>query len=295
MKRNQNILSLIYIIAGAALWGSMGLFVRSINAAGFTSLDICFFRSLGTSTFLLIFLLIFNKNALKIKLRDIWVFLGSGLLSIVFFNYCYFTTITRSSLSIAAVLLYTSPAWIILMSAVIFKEKITINRLLAVCMAIAGCICVSGIIGGSHTGLSLPNLLVGIGAGVGYALYSIFSRIALNKGYSTMTITFYTFLIAAFGTLPLLSTYQIPTRIMSHLTCIVPILGLIVLATLLPYILYTTGLKNTTNATASILACIEPVVATVLGVILFSEHMSLPNVVGVILILGASVVISGRR
>ncbi len=292
MKNKINTLSLVYIISGAALWGTMGLFVRHINSAGFTSLDICFFRSIGTAVFLLVFLLIFNKNALKINPRHMWIFLGTGLLSIAFFNYCYFTTITRTSLSIAAVLLYTSPAWVILMSALFFKEKLTANRVIAVFMAILGCVCVSGIFGTGHLSPSIPNLLIGTGAGIGYALYSIFSRIALNKGYSTMTITFYTFLIAALGVSPFLSTYNIPGKLLANPTCLLPVAGLVLVATLLPYILYTTGLKNTTNSTASILACIEPVVATLLGIILYGEGMSLLNLIGVLLILGASVVIS---
>lgn len=291
-KKTTDKISLLYIICGASLWGFMGLFVRNINNTGFSSFDICFFRSVGTAVFLFIFLLIFNRNALKIHLKDIWCFIGSGLISIVFFNYCYFTTITRTSLSIAAVLLYTSPAFVIVLSAVIFKERITVNRFIAVALAIAGCVCVSGILGENSDNLSLPTLLVGIGAGLGYALYSIFSRIALNKGYSTMTITFYTFLIASIGTIPLLSTFNLPGQIIQHPECVLPILGLIIIATVFPYMLYTTGLKNTTNTTASILACIEPVVATILGVLLFNEALTVPNFIGIVLILGASILIA---
>lgn len=290
-KKTADKISLLYIICGAALWGFMGLFVRSINSAGFSSFDICFFRSSGTAVFLFIFLIMFNKNALKIHLKDIWCFIGSGLISIVFFNYCYFTTITRTSLSIAAVLLYTSPAFVIVLSAVIFKEPITINRFIAVALAIAGCVCVSGIFSESSNNISGSTLLVGIGAGLGYALYSIFSRIAINRGYSTMTITFYTFLIASAGTIPFLSTPHLCIRILQHPHCLIPILGLILIATVLPYMLYTTGLKNTTNTTASILACIEPMVATILGILLFNEALTLPDFIGIMLILGASVLI----
>ncbi len=291
-KNFSDKISLLYIICGAALWGFLGIFVRSINNTGFSSFDICFFRSFGTAVFLFIFLLTFNKNALKIRLKDIWCFIGSGLISIVFFNYCYFTTITKTSLSIAAVLLYTSPAFVIVLSAVIFKERITVNRFIAVTLAIAGCVCVSGIFGENSGNLSVPTFLAGIGAGLGYALYSIFSRIALNKGYSTMTITFYTFLIASVGTIPFLSTFNLPGQIAKHPGCIAPILGIILVSTVLPYMLYTTGLKNTTNTTASILACIEPMIATILGVLLFNEAMTLPNFIGIVLILGASILIA---
>lgn len=107
-----------------------------------------------------------------------------------------------------------------------------------------------------------------------------------------MTITFYTFLIASVGTIPFLSTLNLPGQIANNPDCIVPILGLILVATILPYMFYTTGLKNTTNTTASILACIEPVVATILGVLLFNEALTIPNFIGIVLILGASVLIA---
>ncbi len=161
-------------------------------------------------------------------------------------------------------------------------------------MAIVGCVCVSGIIVNSKSTLSMGDFIIGIGSGVGYALYSIFSRLALNKGYSTMTITFYTFLIAAIGIFPFLSFKVIANGIIGNQSCIIAILGLVIFITLLPYIMYTTGLKNTSNSTASILACIEPVVATLIGIIVFHEKFTMPNIIGILLILGASVVISRK-
>ncbi len=131
---------------------------------------------------------------MRVRLRDFWCFLGTGIGSIVFFNYCYFTAVRMMSLAAAAVLLYTAPAFVMLMSAVLFREKMTGRRVLSVLLTFAGCAFVTGFAG---SGISASGILVGLGAGFGYALYTIFGHYAIERGYDSLTITFYTFLVAA--------------------------------------------------------------------------------------------------
>ena len=104
------------VILAGIFWGSMGIFVRKFEECGLGSLDIVAIRAITTMCILFLFLLFYNRSLLRIKLRDLWCFLGTGLLSIVFFNYCYFRAITMTSLSVAAVLLYTAPAFVMVLS-----------------------------------------------------------------------------------------------------------------------------------------------------------------------------------
>lgn len=134
----------------------------------------------------------------KVKLRDLWCFLGSGVVSLLFFTFCYFQAMTLMSLSAAAILLYTAPAIVTLFSALLFKERLTAMKLVAVVLAFLGCALVSGLGSGSMT-LSTAGILYGLGAGFGYAMYSIFARFALERGYSSNTINFYSCLLAAVG------------------------------------------------------------------------------------------------
>lgn len=97
-----------------------------------------------------------------------------------------------TSLSVAAVLLYTAPAFVMVLSYLLFHEKFTVRKSIALVLTFVGCVFVTGIIGSSQT-LSGKGILIGIGAGFGYALYSIFGRFALKKGYDSFTISFYTF------------------------------------------------------------------------------------------------------
>ena len=176
------------VILAGILWGSMGIFVRKFEECGLGSLDIVAIRAITTMCILFLFLLFYNRSLLRIKLRDLWCFLGTGLLSIVFFNYCYFRAITMTSLSV----LYTAPAFVMVLSYLLFHEKFTVRKSIALVLTFVGCVFVTGIIGSSQT-LSGKGILIGIGAGFGYALYSIFGRFALKKGYDSFTISFYTF------------------------------------------------------------------------------------------------------
>ena len=175
------------ILLAGILWGIIGFFVRKLNFLGFSPFDIVFIRAITTMSLLLIFLLIYNNKMLKIKLKDIWCFIGTGILSIVFFNFCYFKAINLTSLSVAAVLLYTAPAIVLILSSVFFREKITIIKIISMLLTFAGCVLVSGALSDKGS-INLQGIVFGLGAGLGYALYSIFSRCALERGYHSLTI-----------------------------------------------------------------------------------------------------------
>lgn len=280
----KRFLSVFYILLAGSLWGCMGLLVRPISKALPNSIDVVFFRALVSAFFLLISLALFNRKALKIKIRDLWCFIGTGLLSVTFFNYCYFNTIKRMDLSVAAVLLYTSPAFVILLSALLFKEKVTKKKVLALILAFIGCALVSGIIT-AGTNLNGPGILYGLGAGFGYALYSIFSRYAINKGYSSFTITFYTFLLSMLVTLFMADVKAMPGAFAGDTKLLIYSVFMVLVVTLLPYILYTLGLAGMDNGRASVIASIEPVMATVVGIIAYNERPDFWVVTGMALVL----------
>lgn len=231
-----------------------------------------------------------DPSSFKVKPKDIWCFLGSGLLSFLFFTFCYFTAISMMSLSAAAILLYIAPIVVTLLSVVLFKEKLTPVKVVAVVLAFAGCCLVSGIAGGlSITG---QGLLFGIGSGVGYALYTIFSRYALQRGYTSNAINFYSCLLAGIGAMIIwhpFNTFEVMFASAGNLLfCILT--G--VVTCFIPYMLYTYSLTGLENSKASVLASIEPVVASLVGFVLFGERLGLPNVVGVILVLAAVVLLN---
>lgn len=283
----------LFIIIAGCLWGTMGLFVRHLNTMGLGSMEIVELRCIIAAVMLFPVILI-RRNA-KLKPKNLIPLVSSGLFSIVFFNFCYFSTISLMDLSVAAILLYTAPIFVMLLSLVLFRERLTARKVAALVLAFLGCCLVSGI-GSGNSGLSLKGLLLGLGAGLGYALYSIFSRYSINQGLSSMTITVYTFLFAAIGGGFLTDFSLILSALENHG---IVFLGFAVLYTLvttvLPYLLYTTGLSYVENGAASVMASVEPVVATLLGVIVFHEKPTVSALVGMLLVLIALGVLNLKK
>ena len=178
----------LYIILAGCLWGSMGLFVRRLGFMGLDSMGIVELRSILAVILLFAVTALRSPNQLKVTKHNLISLASSGIFSIIFFNYCYFSTIRLLNLSAAAILLYTAPIFVMLLSILLFHETLTVRKVLALCMAFAGCCLVSGIASASQR-LSLQGILLGLGSGFGYALYSIFSRVSLNQGLGSVTIT----------------------------------------------------------------------------------------------------------
>jgi drug/metabolite transporter (DMT)-like permease len=280
----------ILIMAGASLWGLIGVFVNKLASFGYSSMEIVMLRVVSGFIIMLLYVFLKNKKLLVIHWKDMKYFIGTGILSVVFFNWCYFTSIKETSLSIAVILLYTAPAFVTVLSVLFLKEKITAQKLTALCLTILGCVFVTGLTPFSNTQpISFYGVLIGLGAGFGYALYSIFSKLALTK-YNTYTITTYTFLFATVGLLPTTNVWgKLPARIYDEVWLYIIGLGLI--PTVAAYLLYTKGLSGIESSKASIVATIEPIVATIIGIWVFGESLTFYQIVGCILVLFSVIIV----
>ena len=254
---------MILILTAGILWGCMGLFVRPFNDKGLNSWDIVFLRAVLTTVFMAVVLLIKDKRLFKIRLKDLWCFFGTGILSIVFFNLCYFKEITITSLSVAAILLYTAPAFVMIISAICFKERLTKPKIIALLLAFIGLIFVTG----------------------------VFSN---TERYDSYTISFYTFLFAAFTTVFFADGIKVASTVTSSSESIVLAVIFVLVSTIIPYLTYTIGLKEVENGQASIIASIEPVAATLIGIVWYKEDLSVSVIIGALLVI-AGIVVSNAR
>lgn len=301
MNNKNGLKCTIYVLVAGCMWGCMGLLVRPLNDIGLLSMDIVALRAFVTCIMTLVSLPLLSRinsskarEDIKIKLKDVWIFVGTGIVSIVFFNFCYFSTIIYTSLSVAAIMLYTAPIFVMLISAVVFKDRITTKKAVALVLAFLGCGAVTGVIGGQII-ITLQGALFGLGAGIGYAFYSIFGKLATDRGYNSVTVTLYTFVMASLGVLPFCSFKQIAGSLSDNPKMALYAVALILITTLFPYIFYTAGLGGMKPGKAAIVACIEPAAATFVGWLFYKETPSIGTVVGVILIFAAIVLINLKR
>lgn len=285
---------LLIIFAGAC-WGALGIFVRDLNGYGIESMEIVESRSLVATAVFGLTVLLRDYKLFRIRLAHLWCFFGTGVIGITMFNFCYFQTIKASSLSVAAVLLYTAPIFVMLFSAVLFKERITKRKLISLLLAFAGCMLVSGIFDGSAV-LRASGILVGLCAGVGYALYTVFARYALNYGYHPLTVQFYTFLLSLISG-AFITDFQIIGNAVSvnGLPVILAILGISIVSTVIPNLAYTFGMQYVDNGRTSVMASIEPVMAIVFGIFLFQEIPTPVAAAGMCLSVSAIVLINTEK
>ncbi len=283
----------VFVTVAAILWGILVIFIKNLSSAGLESMEIVALRVYGTSFIFGIGLLLYNRKLLKLRLKDCWCFVGTGVVSIVFFSYCYFKNVTVSSVAVSSILMYTSPIWVTIMSKPIFGEKIGKRKLIALVMAFAGCVLVSGITGGIGQ-VSVEGLLLGLGSGIGYGLYSIFGRIALEKGYHPITVSAYTFLFACVGVLPFIKPIVIWEKMSVDPGLWGWALCMVFFSTCMSFTLYTIGLKFMEAGRAAVLATLEPIVSSLVGVVIYYENLDTLMLLGIVLVLSASILI-GRK
>lgn len=279
MKKYSAVIS---VILAGVLWGLIGVFIKNLSLSGLDSIQIAFVRMLIASVSFTAFILVKDKSLLKISLKDIWMFIGTGIISVSLFNICYFYTIIKSEASLAVVLLYTSPVFVVLFSALLFKERITIGKVTALVLSFAGCVLTAGVLGGVKVRPFV--ILTGIASGLFYALYSVFGKFALKK-YSTYTVTAYTFIFGLLGDLFISGPIETVSAVIRNPHSILCCLGIGIISTVMPYFLYTRGLEKLESGKAAILVAVEPLVGAVIGMVFLNESHNISKIAGIILIL----------
>lgn len=276
-------LSYIYVILSAVCWGFIGFSNRMLTEAGATLGNRVFIRNFGTLLILTVVFGLFHRQVFRIRLQHLPIFLGSGLISILMLSLVYFQCQTMCSLSVAAVLLYLAPSFVVLISAVLWKTPLTRRKILALVVSLLGCVMVSGMLGGEMAA-SWGGIALGVASGMCYASYTVFAHYGLAH-YESYTMIYWTFLVAGLGSL-FFADFSALGTLLRQPTGPIGMFGVVVVATVLPYIFYTKGLEGVESGRASIITNIEPVVETLVGVTVFHEALTIWTVLGIGCVIG---------
>ena len=281
--------SYAFVILGAVCWGFIGVFNRLLASAGVDMNNRVFVRNFFSFLLLTLVFAAFRRDVFHVKPRDLPIFMGSGLLSILALSWVYFNCQMECSLAVAAILLYLAPSMVVGMSAILWKSPITRRKVAALLLALLGCALVSGVIGGELTGTP-RGLLFGVASAFCYATYTIFAHYGLAR-YDTYTMIYWTFFFAGLGSLLFLDWNALVPALATP-RGVGGAVGLVLVATVLPYLFYTKGLEGVESGKASIIANVEPVVAALLGVVLFHERLSVWVLLGIVCVLGGVILLA---
>lgn len=282
------------IMLSGILWGTIGLFVKVLDAKGSTSEYTTFMRMFFAFLLLLAITLIKEGTAaFRIGKRTMLSCALLGFVSMSLNNLCYTNAVNRLGMSLAAAILYMAPIFTSIQSKLIFHEKIGKNKMTALALNVLGCGLAAT--GGklSLEGLSVIGLMFGIGAAFAYSTQNIFGRLATDEA-SPFVVATYNFFFAAVFTLAVARPFSgmsdpfDPQILMWGL-----FFGLI--PTTIAYLLYFAGIQGLKETSKVPVFCsLELVVATMLGGLLFNEDLPPASLLGTAMIL-VSIILMNRR
>jgi Predicted permeases len=287
----MDIRGFFYVLAAAFMWGVIGIFAKEVLAEGISALEIAFWRAALAWCMFLIHAVV--KRQTRVSRSDLPALFGFGFICVTLFYGAYQLAIRDVGMAMAAVLLYTAPAWVALLSWLVLREEMTPVKTACVAMTIIGVGCISlgpKLMSGESLNLNLFGLGAGLVSGFTYALYYIFGKKYLHR-YHTPTIFLYA--------LPFGAALLLPFVDFQHKSAYAWIM-LTAMATITSYGAFSTyyaGLKRLEATRASVIATFEPVVAAIFAYLLFDEKFSVLGYLGSALIIGAVllVVLSGAR
>ena len=287
----KKIMPIFPILAGI-LWGATGIFIRKSMALGMNSITVISSKVSIASIIMIIFITIYNKSLLKIKLKDIYIFISAALLGMFAVNVFFNESVHLLSLSLAAVLLSLSPIFVLIMSYFLYKEKITTIKIISMILAFLGCVLVSNVLS-SKINLSFRGIISGLLAAFFYALYSIISKKALQKGYHSLTITLYAFIFISIIIAPF-TNWELIINLVKNDPINISVFMIMhsVLVLIMPYVFYTISFSFMDAGKASILASCEPIASTIFGIIFFNEIPNIPSIIGIALTVTALTLLS---
>jgi DME family drug/metabolite transporter len=270
------------VILGATFLGTIGIFGRLIYLHEPDPLTVVTFRALIAFLLLFFATIIVNPDSLRIRKRDFLYFAVYGLLSVTFCFLLFFYAIKFTTIATATILLYTYPAFVVMLSTFFLKEELTKTKFLALLLTFLGCILVIQVYDPAELKLNLRGIIYGLGAGLGAGLYSVFGKKAVHR-YNPWTVVTYAF---GFGSFFLLITRGVRFlwRVDYPAMTWIWIFALAILSTVLGYSIYTKGLKYVEASRAGIVATWEVVVASVLAFVIFGESLTFLQIFGALFI-----------
>lgn len=295
MHNDQSKGYLKVFIAGL-LWGTVGIWGTLLGRMGMDSMMTAFFRLLSASIILSVILLIKGKglSLFKISKRGLISCMLIGFLSQALYNYFYMYSVHTTGMSTAAVLLYTSPIFVAILSRMILKESMTSNKILAIIVNILGCVLT--VTGGSFSGVqvNMVGIIMGVLAGFAYALMPILSRIGADFE-DAFTSAFYGL---AFGALLLFFMAHPFTGVdfAFNLPMVLVLIAFGLIPSALGYIIYFGGLSQIKETSKVPIFCsVENVAAAVFGFMIFHESFTVAKVLGVALVFLSIVIMNTNK
>lgn len=278
----SQIVGFIYVLLAGFGFGFLGIFARFAYQHGMNVGELLVWRFILASIILWVALLLFKPKLIHLPLKQILISMALGCFGYSVFSTLYFMSIQGISVSLAALLLFTFPIFVNIGAHFFLHEKLKRMQVVSLLMACAG---IGILVWGPLFVDSFRYVFYALGAAMAYALYVLVSG-KYQKGVAPISSTLYVITTAAI-TLFFFHAPSVHRLMQFSLDDFLIIFGLATICTLAPLTFFLTGLQKLNSSKASIIAMIEPVVASAAGWILLHEKLSHLQIAGAILVISA--------
>ena len=255
----------LYVAVAAVLWGLLGPATRLAMREGMGAVEVAFWRALLAAA-------LFGVHAaairrVRLERRDVPAVVAFGVVGVAGLMACYSRAVEAGGAALAAILLYTAPVWVALLSTLFLGERMTRRKGLALLVATAGVGGIAATSGGGGIRLTPAALAWGLASGFAYALYYLFGKRYFAR-YATATLFLYALPVGAAAMLPLAEFRHKTPAAWGALAF------LAVVSTYLAYLFYSAGLRRVEATRAATVATVEPVVAALAAFWMWDERLS---------------------
>ena len=227
---------------------------------------------------------------IQLPTRDLIQCLVLGMLGVAASNYFYYVAIQKTSVAIAIILQYTAPVWVLLYVVARGQQKLSLQTVAAVLVALAGIALTIGIVGaksGSPLHLNSYGLIAAMLASFSFAFYNVGGHSILAR-YDRWRVLTWTLASASvfwlFVNPPWKVAHYTPAQwAFLFVFSMISVLG--------SFSLYFLGLQYLEPTRAIIASCLEPVFSILLAAVFLGEGVRLIQTLGIVLVLSAIVIV----
>lgn len=278
----------ILVLFATVFYASSAIFGRLAFRYESAPLTVNVVRAAIAACLMFLGFLIFQRDLLKIKKRDVYIFAIYGLI-ISGSSFFYYSAIKHTTAATATILMNMNPAIVMILSAIIFREALTRRKLLALVITFIGVLLVIQVYNKEALDLNLTGVLFGIAASFCFSLYTLFGRWKVAD-YRPLTIVFYGMVFTTLF-LTIIRTPQVLLQVRYPMWGWIWLFLIAIIPTILASVCYVGGLNYLEAGRASLILLFQVVLTPLFAFFLLHEGFEFPQIIGAgLVVLGISLI-----
>lgn len=294
-RRQRPLLGYAMVVSAASLWAVSGVVIKVILQSGLSSYRLAELRSAGGAVLFLGAVVATRPQALRFERRELPRLAAFGVLGLAFVQFFYFVGIERIEIGVALVIQYLAPVWVVLWARFFVREPVRRRLWYALALSLAGLSLMVELWSGfSLDGVGVAACIVG---SLAYAIYILMAERSLARGRNVLSLLAWGFLFATLFWTVAQPWWSFPGGVLdddvsllgriseTSLPVWLLVAFVLLLGTFVPFILMVGALHHVPATRATVIAMIEPVVATIVAWAWLEESLGAGQIAGGVLVL----------